>query len=195
MPKRKASLTVKTDLSGLFNDEPGRKAIVGYPIEKALVNVIGQMQASGLRERTISDYRMHVGHFIKVTGVKVTEELTADHVFQWLSSMNVSKKTKLTRLKCLKAFLLRCFDNGWIATKFWKSNNIKVDSPVKEGATDREIKILLSMMDLTSFVELRDAAAILIMYQTGIRVGTIAKLENNHVNLDAKLLKIDGRYH
>ena len=47
-------------------------------------------------------------------------------------------------------------------------------------------------MDLTCFVELRDSAAILIMFQTGIPVGTLAKLENKHVNLEAKLMKIDG---
>ena len=54
MPKRKASLTVKTDLSGLFNEKPGSKSIVEYPVEKALANVIRQLQASGLRERRLS---------------------------------------------------------------------------------------------------------------------------------------------
>jgi len=32
MAKRKASLTVKTDLSGLFNEKPGHKSIVEYPV-------------------------------------------------------------------------------------------------------------------------------------------------------------------
>ncbi|MED2922910.1 hypothetical protein P4324_12760 [Bacillus thuringiensis] len=53
--------------------------------------------------------------------------------------MNVSNQTKLTRLKCLKAFLGRCHDNGWIDINFCLNVKIKVDMPVKKGATDREI--------------------------------------------------------
>ncbi|MGC4376195.1 site-specific integrase [Fictibacillus sp. Mic-4] len=192
MTKRKASLTINTDLSNIFNGQAVRKNIVGFSMEKALNTVIRQMKAAGLRERTISDYELHVNHFIEITNTQVIEELTADHIYLWLSSMNVSNQTKLTRLKCLKAFLGRCFDNGWLETNFWRNIKIKVDSPVKEGATDREIKLLLSLLDLTRFIELRDAAAILIMYHMGLRVGTLAKLENKHVNVDAKLLKIDG---
>jgi integrase/recombinase XerD len=192
MSKRKASLLVKTDLSDIFHENPQRKSPEGYPIHKALSTVLRQMKAAGLRARTINDYKLHVNHFAEVTGVKVIEELKADHIFEWLSSMDVSNQTKLTRLKCLKAFLGRCFDNGWITSNFWRNIKIKVDSPVKEGATDKEIKILLSLLDLTRFVELRDATAVLLMYQTGIRVGTLTQLESKHVNLSENMLRIDG---
>lgn len=193
MTKKKESLTVQADLSDIFTvDQTKREHRTGFPIEKALAGIIRQMKAAGLRERTISDYEIYVNDFMEKTGVKVLREITADHVYAWLASMNVSNQTKLTRLKCLKAFFSRCFDNGWFESKFWNSIRIKVDNPVKEGATDREIQILLSMLDLTDFVQLRDAAAILLMYQTGIRVGTLARLENKHVNFESNLLKIDG---
>jgi integrase/recombinase XerD len=192
MSKRKASLVVQTDLSDLFSDNPQRNSSKGYPIEKALSTVLRQMKAAGLRERTISDYELHVNHFAEIISARTLEELNADHIFEWLSSMNVSNQTKLTRLKCLKAFLGRCFDNGWLTSNFWRNIKIKVDSPVKEGATDREIKILLSMLDLSRFVELRDATAILLMYQTGIRVGTLTQLESKHVIFGENMLRIDG---
>lgn len=41
-------------------------------------------------------------------------------------------------------------------------------------------------------MQLRDATVILLMYQTGIRVGMLALLEDKHVDLNGKLLKIDG---
>lgn len=197
MSKRKRSLQVTTDLSDLFNGQqenpnPPRQAPEGYSIHNALDTVLRQMKAVGLRPRTIDDYEMHVSHFAKVTGVKTIEEINASHIYEWLSSMDVSNQTKLTRLKCLKAFLSRCFDNGWLTSNFWRNIKIKVDTPVKEGAADREIKILLSLLDLTKFVELRDATAILLMYQTGIRVGTLTKLESKHINFKEKLLRIDG---
>jgi len=74
--------------------------------------------------------------------------------------MNVSNQTKLTRLKCLIAFLSQCFYSGW--------------------------------MSLKEFIELRDATFILLMYQTGLRVKTVAQLENKHVIMSEKLLKVDG---
>jgi integrase/recombinase XerD len=195
MTKKKRSLNVQADLSEIFvNEQTKHKRIYsdGFTVDKALSAVIRQMKAAGLRERTISDYEIYVNDFVEKTGVRVLNEITVDDVYAWLSSMNVSNQTKLTRLKCLKAFFNRCFNNGWLENKFWSSIRIKVDNPVKEGATDREINILLSMLDLTDFVQLRDATAILLMYQTGIRVGTLARLENKHVNFETNLLKIDG---
>ncbi|GGJ49702.1 tyrosine-type recombinase/integrase [Virgibacillus salexigens] len=197
MTKRKASLHLQTDLSEFVRSSfesqtNGNKVVVGYPIEKALTAVVRQMKASGLRKRTINDYMLHVNHFAEVTKVKYIEEVTADYIYEWLSSMNVNNQTKLTRLKCFKAFLGRCMDNGWITANFWKNIKIKVDNPVKEGATDEEINILLTLLNLTRFIELRDATAALLMYQTGIRVGTLTELEGKHVNLEEKLLRIDG---
>lgn len=194
MVRKKLSLSVKTDLSEIFSEKKPRKKVVidGLPIEKALAIVLRQMKAVGLRERTMSDYELHVNHYCKITNVNYIEEITAESIFEWLSSMNVSNQTKLIRLKCFKAFLGRCFNNGWIETKFWADIKIKVDRPVKEGTTDRDINILLSILDLTNFIELRDAAAICCMYQTGIRVGTLAQLETKHLDLENNLLKIDG---
>ncbi|MEK5103761.1 site-specific integrase [Cytobacillus sp. FSL M8-0252] len=195
MTKRKPSLTVRQDLSDIFDAPPQittPQRPEGFPIQNALAVVIRQMEASGLRERTISDYELHVNHFIQITGVSVMEELNAEKIYAWLSSMKVSNQTKLTRLKCLKAFLSKCFINGWLTHNFWHNIKIRVDTPVKEGATDREVKILLAMLDLTKFVELRDAAAILLMYQTGIRVGTLAQLREDHVKVASRLLMVDG---
>ncbi|MGE6609359.1 tyrosine-type recombinase/integrase [Peribacillus sp. NPDC076916] len=193
MTKKKESLTVDVDLSDLFiEDSLKKKSVEGFPVNQALATVTRQMEVTGFRERTISDYNLHVTHFTRITGVQVLDEITPEHIYEWLSSMNVSNQTKLTRLKCLKAFLGRCFDIGWISTKFWKSITIKVDSPVKIGASEKDIRLLLTLLDLSDFVHLRDATAVLLMYQTGIRVGTLALLENKHVDLNAKLLKIDG---
>lgn len=34
--------------------------------------------------------------------------------------------------------------------KFWKTINIKVDQKVKEGATEHDVNVLLSLLDLGS---------------------------------------------
>ena len=91
------------------------------------------MKVSGLRERTIKDYNLHVIHFCKLTEVIYLSDITTNEVYDWLNSMEVSNATKLIRLKCLKAFLGKCLDNGWIPIKFWQSINIKVDKTVEKG--------------------------------------------------------------
>nr|WP_272899197.1 site-specific integrase [Caldalkalibacillus salinus] len=150
------------------------------------------MEISGNRPRTISDYNVYVNHFTDTVKVKYIDELNADHVYEWLASMDVSKQTKLTRLKCLKAFLSRCFDNGWIERKFWRPINIKVDNIVKEGTAERNIRLLLSVLDLNDFVQIRDATAALLMFKTGLRINTIVHLETRHIDFENNLLRIDG---
>lgn len=161
-------------------------------ISDALDVITRQMKVSGNRIRTINDYVIHVEHFKSVTNVQLVTDITADTIYNWLNSMNVSNQTKLTRLKCLKAFLSRCFDNRWIKMKFWKSINIKVDQKVKEGATDHEINVLLSVLNLGNFIQLRDAVAVLSMYKTGIRINTLAQLEECHIDFRNSLLNLDG---
>lgn len=56
-----------------------------------------------------------------MTGAKYLNEITRETTYLWLESMSVSNKTKLIRLKCLKAILSECFDNGWIKQKSFGS--------------------------------------------------------------------------
>ncbi|MFV8830575.1 tyrosine-type recombinase/integrase [Alkalihalobacterium sp. APHAB7] len=204
MVKKKAIFTVTENLNGIFMDSEVGKvnkaqtkgstatSKLTITIELALTTITRQMEISGNRARTISDYNVYVNHFVNTIKVKYVDELNADHVYEWLASMNVSNQTKLTRLKCLKAFLSRCFDNGWIERKFWRPIKVKVDNRVKEGATERDIRVLLSVLDLNDFVQLRDATAALLMFKTGLRINTIVHLETQHIDFTNNLLRIDG---
>jgi integrase/recombinase XerD len=185
VPSSNASKTkAKTKQHEVLNDS--------MLISNALETITRQMKVSGNRSRTISDYVLHVEHFQSITNVKYIADITADAIYRWLDSMNVSNQTKLTRLKCLKAFLSRCFDNGWIQIKFWKTINIKVDHKVKEGVTERDVKVLLSLLDLSNFIQLRDAVAVLVMYKTGIRISTLTQLEERHIDFNNNVLNLEG---
>lgn len=197
--KKKDSLTVDTDLSDLFSVESlthSRNASstekVGITIFRALEIVSKQMETSGLRPRTINDYHTYVTHFAETVNIADLSEVNSDKVYGWLASMNVANSTKLIRLKCLKAFFERCHTNGWLTDPFWRNITVKVHTPVKEGAAEKDVLFVLSMLDLTDFVQLRDATAILTLYQTGIRVETAAKLRESHVDLKSKCLRLGG---
>ncbi|MEH6922664.1 site-specific integrase [Bacillus altitudinis] len=205
MTKRKGLLDVDVDVKGLLEGLTGTSSTASETkikqpevlsdsmlISDALETITRQMKVSGNRSRTISDYVLHVEHFLSVTNVNYVSDITADTIYKWLDSMNVSNQTKLTRLKCLKAFLSRCFDNAGIEIKFWKTINIKVDQKVKEGATERDVNVLLSLLDLSNFIQLRDAVAVLVMFKTGIRINTLTQLEERHIDFKNNVLNLEG---
>jgi len=192
MTKRSGLFDVTLDLENFHKESKTLSIPNGKRVKEAKEIVIRQMDVSGYRKRTISDYQYYIDNFLEVTKVEYLEEITLEKIYEWLDSMNVCNQTKLTRLKCLKAFLGRCFDNRWIETKFWKTISIKVDNKVKEGATDKDVNLLLSLLDLTNYIQLRDAAAILLMYRTGIRLKTLSELEECHIDFNSNLLLLNG---
>ncbi|NOG28497.1 hypothetical protein [Lysinibacillus fusiformis] len=98
-------------------------------------------------------------NFKKVTAITYLEEITVDTIYSWLDSMRVVNQTKLTRLKVVKSFLGKCFDNGWLGMNFWKSIDVKVDKKVKKGAKPNDIAILVSLIDKSTFIGLRGVTA------------------------------------
>ncbi|MCU9614050.1 site-specific integrase [Caldibacillus lycopersici] len=168
------------------------KKQIGRNLDSVMEIIIQQMQVSGYRERTIIDYNNYMKQFRKVTNIEYLEDITTDSIYLWLDSMNVSNQTKLTRLKCLKAILGKCFNNGWFSSKFWHGINIKVDKKVKKGAKKDDVLVLLSLLDLNTFIGLRDAVAVLTLYRTGIRINTLGQLQEKHLDFENKLLCMDG---
>ncbi|PKH11468.1 site-specific integrase [Planomicrobium sp. MB-3u-38] len=193
MSKRSGVFDVQVDVSKLIRGEHLQQPKSNFmTLEKAMVVITKQMQVSGFRERTMKDYLLHWNHFAKITGTTYLSEITVDTIYAWLGSMVVSNQTKLTRLKCLKAILTKCFDNGWLEQKFWKTINIKVDKNVKKGSASGDIELLLSLLNLNSFVGLRDAVAIITLHRTGIRINTLGQLEERHIDFENLTLSLDG---
>lgn len=192
----KKSGVFDVDFDGLLPIETKKKNkkkdIESRTIDNALEIVIRQMIASGYRKRTTEDYRRIVGNYQKAQSLKYLSDITVDTIYNWLEDMNVANQTKLTRLKSLKSFLSKCFNNGWYETKFWASINVKVDKKIKQGTKPSDIELLLSLLDLKTFTGLRDATAILTMYKTGIRINTLGQLEEKHIDFNEGILKLDG---
>lgn len=161
-------------------------------VEKGLSIIHEQMRLSGYRERTLNDYNLIFSKFVEITGVKYLDEITVDSIYTWLNSMNVSQSTKSTRLKCLKAVLSKFYNNGWYQAKFWLTVQIKLDKKVKKGAKQDDLNILLSLLDTSTFIGLRDAVAILTLFKTGIRIKTLGELRENNIDLQNKVLNLEG---
>lgn len=169
---------------------PPRENII--TINDALKIISKQMKIQRMRERTITDYNYQLNRFQQEVNVKYLHEITNDKIYEWLSMMDIQPVSKLNRLKVLKAFLSRCFDNGWYESKFWTIIRIRIDKEVKQGASERDLQVLLSLLDTSTFIGFRDATAILTMYKTGIRAKTLALLEERHIDFDTNTLVLTG---
>ena len=194
MTKKKSAFIVEDDLSNLFGEveQPSELSNDDLTIEEALEQVVNQMELSGLRPRTILDYRRYVIALAETCNIRMLNEINAQSIYAYLTSLNVANSTKLIRLKCIKAFLERCLGNGWIERPYWRDININVSTPVKKETSERDILYVLSSLDLSDFMQLRDAATILIIYQTGIRVRTAALLRESYVNFNELSIRIPG---
>ncbi|WP_313891667.1 site-specific integrase [Psychrobacillus sp.] len=194
MTKKTGLFEVNIDLDSIMviPEQTVKQRINSRTIDDASGIIIHQMTASGYRHRTIKDYEIIIRSFKKVHDVQYLSDITLNTIYGWLEQMHVSNQTKLTRLKALKSFLSKCFNNGWYETKFWQMVTVKVDKKVKKGADEKDIQILLSLLDLNTFIGLRDAVAILTMYKTGIRINTLGQLEEKHIDFNNMVINIDG---
>lgn len=197
MTKSKNLRNLLIDVSKIV--EPSELVAVKLPvlqtritIDRAVDTIIRQMELVGYRPITLKDYRYHMSKLQELANVTYLDEIDRDAILRYLDAMNVSNSTKNIRLKCVKAVLEKCFDNRWIDTKFWKSIHIRLDKKVKEATAKEDLKLLLTLIDVTTFIGLRDTVAILLIYKTGIRINTLINLEESHIDFEQKMLLLDG---
>nr|WP_231885794.1 phage integrase SAM-like domain-containing protein [Sporosarcina psychrophila] len=182
-------VSIKTDLL-----QTEKSAPKGMSVEKALFTIFQQMKLNGYRERTLNDYELIFNKFAEITGVQYLEEITVDTIYKWLGSMKVSQSTKSTRLKCLKAVLGKCYHNGWYDSQFWFTVQIKLDKKVKKGAKQNDLNILLSLLDTSTFIGLRDAVAILTLFKTGVRIKTLGQIKESNIDFENKMLNLETSF-
>lgn len=162
-------------------------------IKHALKVLNQQWKLNGLRPRTIDSYNYNFKRFIEATKVEYLHEINNEKIYQYLSSFENVKDTSLHAcLKQVKAVLSKCHDNGWYTIRFWQNVKIKVNTTVKEAATEQELTLLLSLLDKSSYSGLRDSIAILLLYKSGIRIKTLGALREQNIDFDNMLLKLEG---
>lgn len=161
-------------------------------LEAALKTVFQQMQIAGNRPRTIDSYSYIFEQFASVCRIEYVEDINLDKLYHYLDVLEVTPATKLIRLKSIKAVLSKFYNNGWVKDRFWSNIHIKIDKEVKKGAKESDIDKLLELIDQTTFIGFRDAAAVKLMYKTGIRIRTLGELRERHIDFESLCLNLDG---
>lgn len=161
-------------------------------LEAALKTVFQQMQIAGNRPRTIDSYSYIFEQFATLCRIEYVEDINLDKLYHYLDVLEVTPATKLIRLKSIKVVLSKFYNNGWVKDRFWSNIHIKIDKEVKKGAKESDIDRLLELIDQTTFIGFRDAAAVKLMYKTGIRIRTLGELRERHIDFESLCLNLDG---
>lgn len=157
--------------------------------------VFRQMKLEGLRQKTLLTYNQTFTKYVDFLNLESVEEIDKAGFMLYLESLNnLDSTTKANRFRFITAILNRFYDNGWIKSKdrFWKDIKIKVSKKVKQAAEEKELEILLSLIDTSTFIGWRDVTILLLLYRSGIRIHTLASLKEEHIDFDEKVLVLSG---
>lgn len=151
------------------------------------------MEITGLRERTIINYNDTIRQFVWFVGIEYIDEIDRDNILAFLAKGNVTKTTRQNRLKALRAVFVRWSSQKPMERDFWDDIEIKVDYEAKQGTTEAELHMLFHLMDFNKSTQFRDATAMMLIWETGIRVSTVAGIEKDMVDFERLLIDFPGR--
>lgn len=162
-------------------------------IQSALRYAEKQFKVEGKAQRTLRDYAYHLMRMCELNHITELEDITPDSIITYLADGDVSAKTRANRLKAIKAILNRFYENGHLTgTKFWQNLSVKVPQKIKEGTTQEEIEAFLSGLEWRTYTDLRDACAVLLMWETGVRLGTCSQLTIDMINFEDGIVEFPG---
>ena len=164
-----------------------KMATVDICWEKALTSFVHFKTAQGIRDRTLRDYRTHVGRFFARFPEAIDPTKVRACVLDYLSA-RVAPATFNLRRRYLKVFFDWCVNEGFYASnplygiKGRRAEPRIVDTPLEA------IKALLALCDGGTFCGVRDRALVLLQIDTGIRPGEALQLTPEDVDaLGAKV--------
>lgn len=195
---------INSNLSNFIGEMPDEEEVVGNKerfsnskeptiLHAFEVKIVPVMKLRGLRERSIQDYRFEISRFSKVTGANLISQLSEDKLVEYVSHGEVSQLTRSNRLKRWKA-ILNYFKRSEVIQghDWWNDLRIKVNETVKEGASQSDINAYLKVIDYSSYVGVRDALALLLMWETGLRIGTVTQLTESMIDFEKSIITFPG---
>ncbi|QQK74201.1 tyrosine-type recombinase/integrase [Salicibibacter cibarius] len=183
-------------------------------LSEALEFVVNVKMTQNVKPRTIKDYRKQIQYFndwlidnygedVKLTDVDI--DLLREYV-RWCRHEKIhyeghplrtktanqkirglSAATVNIRIRLLKSFFRTLYEEKVINVN--PTENLKLMKVEKDNIqplTKEEIKRLLSAPDQGSFAQFRDYVAILLMLDTGMRIGEVCAVDVQDVDLKAK---------
>ncbi len=145
-------------------------------------------RAEGRSPRTIKAYREKLGHLVRFLDDPTIEAVTVDDLrrfLAWQQDKGLSPFTIKTRTRAIKRLFNFLVAEGVIEEN--PAQRIKTPQPKRgepKGIEWEDFTALLKTTEAGSVIDLRDRAVIFFLFDTGCRVGGLARLQVHNLDLE-----------
>ncbi len=155
---------------------------------------------AGLSDNTVAAYSRDLrdyGDFLRGAGVVAFPAARRQHVIDYLSALRrkglkrSSIARKLTAVRQLYKFLLREEHTDTDPTANLDGPTLPKRLP--HVLTEEQCITLLETPDRSTVEGLRDAAMIMLLYATGLRVSELVNLDTRALNIEERLVRVKGK--
>ena len=154
-------------------------------------------------ERTIGEYGDDLqgfeSFFRKLDANLTWETIDSDIIRDWMESMmdkgNIATSIN-RRLSAVRSFYRFALSRGYVAVDPARGvRGPKAEKPLPQFVRETEMNALLDeeAWRMDDFDDVRARTLILMLYETGVRISELLRLDDADVDLDACLLKVTGK--
>lgn len=190
-----------------------------HPLDYYFSIFIRAKQVEGLKPRTLKDHEAHYRYFklwlVKHYPTLKLEELTADHVRQYLHYMlnertqyenhptlekyshkqGLSPATVNIRTRTLKCLLKFLYDEKYLQEDLSKRLKLqKVTEDTIGAFTKEEMLLLLSQPNQREYTGFRDYVLMTLLLDTGMRINEALQMQVNHIDFNKQLIQIPASH-
>jgi site-specific recombinase XerD len=138
-----------------------------------------------------------LGQFLTEHGMPTElSSITREHVQEFIRDLRsrTSGATANTRFRALQRFFAWAIEEGEIReSPMERLTPPRVDTERTQSLTEDDVRALLKTCRGTDFTARRDTAIIRLMFDTGMRRGEVAGLTIDDVDLDSRVLRVEGK--
>ena len=154
-------------------------------------------RADGRSPRTVQAYREKLGHLVRFLGDPPIEAVTVDDLRRWVADMHdrgLSLFTISTRGKAVRRLFTWLESEGLLDDN--PAHKVKLPHPKRrtpKGLSRDDVLALLAACEGSEPADLRDKAAICLLYDSGCRAAELCGLELDALDLERGLALIVGK--
>lgn len=154
----------------------------------------------GLSKNTILSYQSDLQKFFSYLlkeQIFDINKINSSHIVSWLISLKnegESVKSTVRRISTLRGFFEYLLKNGYILENPIKNLEIpKLTKKLPDVYSVSQIEELISKVDVSTPVGLRDKAMLEVCYATGLRVSELVSLKLENIDLNLGYIRVLGK--
>jgi site-specific recombinase XerD len=177
--------------------------MAALPLSELVTDFLEHLEIEQNRsQKTIANYDHYLQRLVEFSDDCDISKLDAEMVRQWRLHLNrtkdingneLTKTTQNYHLIALRSFLKYLAKRDIKALDSAKIELAKVTRPKVTFLEVEEVERLLSAIDVSNPIGLRDRAVVELLFSGGLRVSELVDLDVDHINLDRREFMVRGK--